>query len=270
MAPRSKKRERRDRRLYDIVGVSVDAQPEEITKAYKKRALAVHPDKSSSSDAKEHFQQLQKAYLVLKDPRKRALYDETGCDDEDDAAFEAAYRYYDKLCPKIDVESIVAFEETYKGSDAEKEDLLSFYNRFEGDMTHLLEWIPLSDASDVDRLLKFYTQQFGKKTLVETKKFSPSIPKLRKMAEAYRRKASKEAKELADAAADKENGMESLVLAVKNNQQRRAGGLGNLIASLEAKFGDEAKKGGKKTIKDDGKGLSKKKTVRSKAGKTAL
>lgn len=264
MAPPRKKV--KDEKLYEIVGVNPNATQEEISKAYKKRALAVHPDKNASKDAKEHFQHLQKAYLILKDPEKRRLYDETGCDDEDEAAFDAAYQYYYNLWPRIDKEAIKAFEATYKGSESEREDLLSFYARFGGDVTNLLEWIPLSDESDVDRFLDFFKSQFKKK-LAETKKFSSSIPLLRKKAAAYKKKGKKEAKELEN----KENGMENLVLALQANQRRRATGLASLIESLETKHVKEAKQA-KKTLKNSGKGIPghpQKTAVSSKKGKKA-
>lgn len=43
---------------------------DEIKKAYRKLALALHPDKNAAPDAREQFQKLQRVYSVLSDPEK--------------------------------------------------------------------------------------------------------------------------------------------------------------------------------------------------------
>lgn len=60
---------------YRILGVSTSASQEEIRSAYRKRSLEVHPDTNQSSDAHTDFIELQQAFQVLKDSRKRAEYD---------------------------------------------------------------------------------------------------------------------------------------------------------------------------------------------------
>ncbi len=64
---------------YSILGVNRNASEEEIQKAYRKLARQNHPDLAEDKDAaKEKFQQIQHAYDVLSDPKKRQLYDRWG------------------------------------------------------------------------------------------------------------------------------------------------------------------------------------------------
>lgn len=64
--------------LYDIIGCSPTATQEEIKKAYWKKAFQLHPDRNKNDPhATEKFQQLGQAYSVLKDPTKRAEYDQS-------------------------------------------------------------------------------------------------------------------------------------------------------------------------------------------------
>src|SRR5690349_12391289 len=67
------------RDYYEVLGVAKSASPEEIKKAYKKAALANHPDKNpGDEDAVERFKECAAAYEVLSDEHKRARYDRYG------------------------------------------------------------------------------------------------------------------------------------------------------------------------------------------------
>jgi len=66
------------RDYYDILGVEKTAGKEEVTAAYKKKALEWHPDRNKSSEATERFKEINEAYEVLNDSEKRAAYDQFG------------------------------------------------------------------------------------------------------------------------------------------------------------------------------------------------
>ena len=61
---------------YKILGVSKDAAKEEIKKAYRNLAHKFHPDKQGGDEAK--FKEINEAYQVLGDDKKRAQYDQFG------------------------------------------------------------------------------------------------------------------------------------------------------------------------------------------------
>lgn len=63
---------------YEILGVKKDASQAEIKRAYKKLARKYHPDVSKEENAEDRFKELGEAYEALKDPEKRAAYDQLG------------------------------------------------------------------------------------------------------------------------------------------------------------------------------------------------
>ncbi len=63
---------------YKIMGVGRDATQDEIKRAYRKLARKYHPDVSKQADAEMKFKELGEANEVLKDPEKRAAYDQLG------------------------------------------------------------------------------------------------------------------------------------------------------------------------------------------------
>src|SRR5215831_3182592 len=64
---------------YETLGVKRDASEEEIKKAYRKLARQFHPDRNpGDKQAEAKFKEVQKAYDVLSDKKKRTQYDQFG------------------------------------------------------------------------------------------------------------------------------------------------------------------------------------------------
>ena len=67
------------RDYYEILGVTRQANEQELKQAYRRLAVQYHPDKNPGDEAaEEKFKEINEAYEVLGDPAKRKKYDELG------------------------------------------------------------------------------------------------------------------------------------------------------------------------------------------------
>lgn len=66
---------------YKVLGVGHKATPEEIKRAYRKLARQHHPDVNGAHDAADKFREINEAYEVLSDPKKRKQFDRFGTTD---------------------------------------------------------------------------------------------------------------------------------------------------------------------------------------------
>jgi DnaJ-class molecular chaperone len=68
------------RDYYDVLGVSKTASAAELKSAYRKMALQWHPDRNKSAEAETKFKEINEAYQVLSDDKKKQAYDQFGHD----------------------------------------------------------------------------------------------------------------------------------------------------------------------------------------------
>ena len=67
--------------FYDILGVGRDVSDDELKKSYRKLAMKYHPDRNQGdAESEKKFKEASAAYEVLKDPQKKAAYDQYGHD----------------------------------------------------------------------------------------------------------------------------------------------------------------------------------------------
>ncbi|NET53192.1 MAG: molecular chaperone DnaJ, partial [Merismopedia sp. SIO2A8] len=64
--------------FYDVLGVSRDADKDELKRAYRRLARKYHPDVNKEAGAEERFKEINRAYEVLSEPETRARYDRFG------------------------------------------------------------------------------------------------------------------------------------------------------------------------------------------------
>jgi tetratricopeptide (TPR) repeat protein len=76
--------------VQEILRAKEGASESDLKKAYRKRALKLHPDKNSAPHADEAFKAVGLAYATLSDPQKRSIYDTYGEEDPDNRGGGAA------------------------------------------------------------------------------------------------------------------------------------------------------------------------------------
>lgn len=148
------------RDFYEVFGVKRDASLKDIQRAYRTLALKVHPDRNgNSAKSTRDFQELSRMMEILSDPNRRSDYDNLGDNiGYDDVLPADHWRSVFRTVTKQDIE---AYETTYYNSSEERSDVLYYYKKFQGDMSKMLEWIPLSDPSYLERYQSIIEEAVG-------------------------------------------------------------------------------------------------------------
>ena len=247
---------------YAVLAVSQDATPDQIKTAYRKAALKYHPDKASEADkaaAHTKFQEIAFAHAILSDERRRKRYDITGRTEEsldlDDDTFDWVSYYREQYKDVVTADVIEIFANKYKGSNEEKRDVLSWFEKCEGKMTKLYKNVMLSDpAEDEERFREIIDAAIESGEVEGHKAYTEeSENSIKKRVDAARKKKEKEAKEAEKHAADlgigkdlkkkpgkkeKDDGMGDLAALIGQRQKGRAD---NFLADLEAKYAPKGK-----------------------------
>uniref|UniRef100_UPI00358FE42D dnaJ homolog subfamily C member 9-like isoform X2 n=1 Tax=Myxine glutinosa TaxID=7769 RepID=UPI00358FE42D len=133
------------RDLYIVLSIGRDASDADLQRAYRRQALLLHPDRAEAAfrqPATASFQVLSKAHAILSNNEQRALYDEQGIVNERCDAIQQVKnwdQYFKHLFKKVNVVNIRSFEEVYRGSEEERDDLRQAYFDFQGDMDRIME-----------------------------------------------------------------------------------------------------------------------------------
>src|SRR6478609_11095473 len=81
--------------LYAILDVARDADADAIKKAYRRLARQLHPDVNPDPETQEKFKEVSRAYEILSDPQKRAVYDRGGDAFPGGGGFGAGFSFTD-------------------------------------------------------------------------------------------------------------------------------------------------------------------------------
>jgi curved DNA-binding protein len=136
---------------YQTLGVARDASQDQIKQAYRKVARKYHPDVSKEANAEAKFKDAGEAYEVLKDPEKRAAYDQFGANWRDGQNFEpppnwdAGFEFRGAGYTGADASGFSDFFESLFGRDHSDGQGRRAY-RMRGDDQHAKILISLTDA----------------------------------------------------------------------------------------------------------------------------
>lgn len=223
--------------LYEVLGVARTASQQEIRKAYHRLALQHHPDKNRDDEnANEKFQKLQKVVSILGDPEKRALYDQTGCiDDEElsDDALQNLCNFMRTLYREIKEEDIIEFETKYRGSEQERKDLLEYYTKWKGKMKRVHEFVLCSDPKlDDHRFKDIIDSAISAGELKESKAYrqwAAEVMKTKPPANPLKRPSKK-----------RKGAETDIVALVSKNQADRKKRFDSLFSSIVAEYGNSS------------------------------
>ena len=160
--------------LYQVLGVEKTASEGQIKKAYHKISLQVHPDRVGEEGREEStkkFQCVGAVYAVLSDKERRGLYDDTGeVEDEmdplqdKDKDWEEYWRF---LFPKVTLDDIQKFENEYRESADEREDLKKAYIESEGDMGVIIDTVMCAREEDEERFRDIINEMIKNKEVTD-------------------------------------------------------------------------------------------------------
>lgn len=265
--------------FYDLLQVAPTATPAQIRKSFRVLALKHHPDRAgNSAEATAHFQHLRAVHDLLLDPDRRAAYDHDGDDGTlhggDPVDTDAAAAFFAASSARVSEQDILEYEQRYRGHADEKEDLIHFFRRFDGDVHAVLDYIPYSDESDLLRFVHFWDEEIGKGDLSDSVRYKKSKKKLLKRGKGKERDMSahahanganvvkREAGKGAGSASD-----DSLVAQILAKRSARAQGFDQwadgLAAKAEARAAEEREKRKRRAQKKKKGPISKKRRATS-------
>jgi DnaJ family protein C protein 9 len=227
----------------------------------------------SKDKATLKFQEIAFAYAVLSDPVRRKRYDTTGSTAEsiDFEDFSWSEFYSEQFRDVITAESIEIFSRGYKGSDEEKDDLLSAYEKYKGNWGRIYGTVMLSDPlEDEDRFRVIIDEAIEKGDVKAHKAYTDESEKAKEKRMKSARREAKEAEEHA-----KKSGVHDKLFGKKDGKggnsedalaaliQKRQAGRSSFLDNLEAKYaaqekkskGKKGKKRGSEDAEDDEGGM---------------
>ncbi|CAF3326196.1 unnamed protein product [Rotaria socialis] len=257
--------------LYEIFSIPRTATDAQVKKAYRQLALRYHPDRTDidqKEEAKTKFQIIGKVYATLSDEEKRKIYDDTGAMDDDDLNMGVNdwYDYCKKMFRKVTKNDLVEFENKYKGSDEEKNDLKRIYVEVVGDMDQIFERHLLTCLEDEDRLRSMIDQMIEDN---EVPPFDAYTKETKAKRNKRHRKLTKEAAEAEKLMKELNIGNDdaSLERAIQLRQQQRASS--SFYDQLLEKYGSKTNNGNKKRGSSSLNNNKSKKTSINNHGKRA-
>ncbi|XP_063291090.1 dnaJ homolog subfamily C member 9 [Pelobates fuscus] len=240
--------------LYKVLRVRRESRDGEIRRGYHKVSLEVHPDRVPDGEKEEatlKFQVLGKVYAVLSDQEQRALYDEQGIVDEEAESISQDRNweeYWRLLFHKVTMEDITSYKEKYQGSEEERTEILQAYMDFEGDMDEIMNSVPCAEYSDEPRIRAIIEKAIKQK---KVSSYNAFVKESKKKHSQRQKRGHQEAKEAEQMAKELNlgEGTDDLKALIQKRQKEREKEADSFFAQMEAKYCNNASKGGKKQVK---------------------
>ncbi|KAJ2480497.1 hypothetical protein EV174_003712, partial [Coemansia sp. RSA 2320] len=176
------------------------------------------PASAEAQQKTAEFQKIGFAYAVLKDSKRRKLYDTTGSlsDDviEEGKDWDAYFR--ELWSGVVDASTIDQFSKAYKGSDEEQGDIVAAYRLHDGDLDLIFTEVMLAGVDDEPRFIEVIEHAIKNRLIKRTKQYSKS----KRGSDLRKSQAAKEAIE-ADALR-KELGLDDKLRKVKADKRKRS------------------------------------------------
>ncbi|KAI9809693.1 MAG: hypothetical protein M1825_000125 [Sarcosagium campestre] len=245
---------------YEVLGISETATADEVKSAYRKSALRYHPDKATPSTkaaATRKFQEVAFSYAILSDERRRKRYDLTGSTEEsldlEDDDFDWTHFYREQFRDAISGALLDQIKKDYQNSAEEKNDLLSSFEKAEGNLDEVFEEVMMSNPLEDEQRFRAiidtaiddgiveayeaYTNETTAKRKQRAKKAKREEQEAMEMAKelGVEEKLFGKGKKKGSTTSKKDNDGEASLLAII--QQRQKGRAATFLDNLEAKYG---------------------------------
>jgi DnaJ homolog subfamily C member 9 len=238
-----------DGAYYELLGIPHDASVADVKRAFRRKALAAHPDRNPDPSAHAAFQRLRRVHDVLVDEELRRVYDDGGEAAVDDEGFSGDAAFWAHAEATVTKEDIEKCERDYPRSKDEKEDLAEHYNRFEGNVQKVLDYIPFSEESDLLRFIATWDAMIRDGTLPTREAYKPARSAINKRAQRAAKRSKKQtAKQTEDSTDDGSFGagevelpQNALAALLKDRASQREQNFNAWADSLAEKYKDQDK-----------------------------
>ncbi|VDO04569.1 unnamed protein product [Rodentolepis nana] len=236
--------------LYELLGCERKSTESEIKRAFYKSSLKHHPDRhieTKKALATERFQVISHAFAILSDKESRVLYDESGVigDAYSEKSFEDWRDYFNHIFPKFTEQDIAEAKKKFVGSKGEKIEIAKAYERYKGDMDKIMETVVFAEVFEEDRIRSIIQELIDKREVQPydafikepAKKRAQRLKRAQKEAAAFERMSKRKKSDESEEAS-----LQSLVMSIQSNIEKRQAMADKFIDQLAAKYGEQQKK----------------------------